>query len=333
MWQRRIFNRMVFLRACIYVAMFVFFCTARSALAIGVAPALVDVMIAPGATHQLTFSLRNDAPSSVLITVHAQNFIPLGEEGEQSLITEPRLTNLASWIDASSSTFMVDARSLLKTAVTIRVPEEATPGGYYATLLFSEHRTAASGNGIGITTSIGVPFLVQVKGPVHEELRLDTFQLQETTPLNHLPATFITRVRNLGTTHERVRGSIVIHDMMNRTVATIPVNPTDAAVLPGGVRRIVSAWSRGSAAAESGFWNGVRAEIQHIGIGRYRATLNAQYGSMNRSLSGTVLFWVLPWRLFMVGVVSVAGVLALLWLQKRWMIRRALRRTQQLLRS
>jgi hypothetical protein len=218
------------------------------ARALTVSPVLFDMDIAPGASAQAKIVLTNETDEPQTFSFLAENFIASGEEGAQTYIHEEELTGLASWVYPDRPEVSLDPGKSADFPFLIRVPEDAEPGGHYAAIFFSrgsgDGAPSAKG-GVGITEQVGVLLLVRVPGNIMEQSNVESFRMARGAVLHRLPAEFELRVRNTGSVHVRPTGTLVIRNMIGMTVARLPANPKQSAVLPGSVRKIAKDGSAG----------------------------------------------------------------------------------------
>lgn len=325
--------------------------------AITVSPVLLEFDIAKGASKQGKIRIWNETAEPQTYSVVVRNFVPKGEEGEQEYIEEETPTSLASWVTVERQPVTLAPDASTELSFLISVPAGAEPGGHYATIFFASGPVKGQG-GVGVSSRIGVLLLVNVPGEIREEARIESFRImsgadiprlrsgQAVRPyggnvISRLPANFELRVRNLGSTHVRPDGWLVVRNLIGWEVARAPANPKKSSVLPGSVRRIDAAWQKtddgppvGDLASRSpadrqgaGWWAETKSEWRNFALGRYTATLDASYGSRNEKFPmQTISFWVFPWHLALFALAGVAGLFVLWRLRHALRVRAALRR-------
>lgn len=312
--------------------------------AITVSPVLLEFDIAKGASKQGEIRIWNETAEPQTYSVLVRNFVPKGEEGEQEYIEEETPTGLASWITVERQTVTLSPDALTELSFSISVPAGAEPGGHYATIFLASGPKKGQG-GVGVSSRIGVLLLVNVPGEIREEARIESFRImsgadiprlrsgQAVRPyggnvISRLPANFELRVRNLGSTHVRLEGWLVVRNLIGWEVARAPANPKKSAVLPGSVRRIDAAWQKTDDLPQAGgFWAETKSEWRNFALGRYTVTLDASYGSRNEKFPmQTISFWVFPWHLALFALAGVAGLFVLWRLRHALRVRAALRR-------
>lgn len=301
-----------------------------SAHAITVSPVLFDFEIQPGAKQQAKITVVNDANEIQAFTLNAQNFIASGEDGSQQYLDEERPSDLASWVVPDQPTIEIEPGASRDFPFLISVPENADPGGHYATIFFTRSSGKSDDSGVGIAEQIGVLLLVTVPGDVREAIDVDSFQVKHAV-MSRLPAEFEFRLRNLGSVHVRPKGTLVIKNILGSVVARVPGNPNKSAILPNSVRRIDSGWARTMdiPEGEEGFWTEMQNEWKNFAIGRYTASIDMTYGSNNTQIPvQSVSFWVLPWHLVLIALLMLFAVILLIAVYNKILIRSALKKSK-----
>jgi hypothetical protein len=300
------------------------------ARALTVSPVLFDMDIAPGASAQAKIVLTNETDEPQTFSFLAENFIASGEEGAQTYIHEEELTGLASWVYPDRPEVSLDPGKSADFPFLIRVPEDAEPGGHYAAIFFSrgsgDGAPSAKG-GVGITEQVGVLLLVRVPGNIMEQSNVESFRMARGAVLHRLPAEFELRVRNTGSVHVRPTGTLVIRNMIGMTVARLPANPKQSAVLPGSVRKIENAWQK-TVPRGDGFWAEAANEWRNFALGRYTASVELAYGSRQEQIrSQDVHFWVIPWRILLLALGVFMAFVILVKIYNAIVVRAALRKS------
>lgn len=295
----------IFVFAFLFLFSLFLICTPRQTVAMIVSPVLYDVRIDQGASAEREILLKNDSSQKAFYTLSSENFISQGEDGGQMYLSNSNREDLASWMSWSKEKIAVDPGATVRVPIKIAIPNSAEPGGHYATVFFSRVNENDENASVGITEQVGVLFLVRVSGEVTERAHITSFELRGSSDeISRLPAVFDVRVQNDGSVHIRPEGSIVITNILGKTVATIPLNQKGGAVLPGGIRHFESTWKKqGDADFGTGFWNEVKAEWNQFSIGRYTAEIRGVYGSQSKEFPRLKeVIWIFPWHLFLIGV-------------------------------
>ncbi len=283
---------------------------ASAADAITVIPPRLEIPASPGDTVVEKIRVINQSATEISYSTVLEDFKSGDEDGSVQYIDDSDDTTsfrMAKWITVEPSRFTIAANSERIIQVAIKVPKNAEPGGHFASVIVRRSGTETAG-GASVETRIGTLILMRVSGDVKEGLGVESFNTQESYA-QYGPVKFDLRLKNSGNVHLQPRGSIVINNMFGKKVAEIPLsNPN---VLPGAIRKSVTEWTEKNL------------------IGRYTATLVAQYGQTSstgdqKTLSATTSFIVFP--LYLIWVTLGIIVVVYLLITQRKAIRRAINR-------
>lgn len=131
--------------------------------------------------------------------------------------------------------------------ITIRVPETASPGGYYTSVVIATTPTDSStgGNGAKTVSRVAQLLFVRVNGDVVEEGTLKDFVVSPTGFFHFKgPLTFNVLFENRGTVHLAPYGYITIKNLFGTTVDQIPVDAYYS--LPQSQRYRQITWEQGA---------------------------------------------------------------------------------------
>lgn len=298
----------------------------RAVQAFSVSPTIVDLQVEPGKVQEGKIDVTNTTDVTKTYYVSVQKFVAKGEDGQQDFLPESDTTGIPSWISPASRSVTLRAGEHASLSYAVRVPVGVEPGGHYAALFFSDQPSRGEGSSVAVSAKVGVLFLVRVPGNIVESARVEGFSsLSER--MSHLPAQFEFRVRNLGNTHIRPEGPVVVRNIFGIVVAKIPANPTEAAVLPNSVRRLGPAWTKTfDARNASGILGELKAEWNNFAIGPYTAEVQATYGGQQQQLTATTSFWVMPWMLLITIGLGILILIILLKVYGRMAVRSAIKK-------
>lgn len=293
---------------------------AADSLTVSVTPPLFQLTIGPGESWSSTLKIVNTNDFAVtyfatVVDFEAEgeggrgSFTPIVDEfGEDSL--DPHL--LASWISVTDEAIVVPEGQSADVPFTVRVPENATPGGHYAAILVGTkppEYNPSLGSAVAVSSYVSSLFFVKIKGDVIEKGRIREF-VTESGLYDTTEADFVLRFENLGTVHLRPKGTITIYNMWGKERGKVAINEDKSFgnVLPGTIRRFKFSWD---------------GDFSPLDIGRYSATVTLAFGDeAKQNVTATTYFWVVP-------VVPVAGTITALiifiW-AAAYLIRRYIRR-------
>lgn len=188
---------------------------------------------------------------------------------------------LKDYITFPKNSFVLDLGERARIPVAITVPENASPGGLYGSVLISTVQVnddlPVGSTRSPIIARIGTLFFVTVPGEVTRSGELKELALQndklwyERGPIN-----FNLLYENTGSMHLNPYGELRITNLFGEEVGFVELDPWFS--LPKSLRSREVTWDR------------------ELLLGRYVATANINRGYDDIVDTQTVTFWVLPWK-------------------------------------
>ncbi|MBU1663341.1 DUF916 domain-containing protein [Patescibacteria group bacterium] len=301
-----IFTISLALALCLYI-------TTVNALTIS--PPLIEIDANPGEVVKKTIKIITDANTQGIYYPSVANFTARGEEGEprfleQSEQEEVKSYALADWIEIDQSPVGLKKNEKAEVSFTVKVPDNAEPGGHYGVIFFStQPPTFEQGQtAIGVVGKLGSLILVRVAGDIKEQGNLLEFGASNTI-YNRLPIEFTTRFGNTGNVHLKPQGEIKIFNIFGKTVAKISVNEKAGNVLPESIRKFKSTWEKKESisAKGKGFFAELKNEKNNFAFGKYKAEL-----VLVGFKGGVKNIWVFPWRILLASIIILAFVVFVL---------------------
>jgi len=256
-----------------------------------ITPVLAELSLDKGEVRTVDIKVHNITASDLFFETIVNDFGAKDETGTPSIVLDedvaPLSTSIKTWVTNVPAFALAPNESTTVKAV-ITVPNNAEPGGHYGVIRFAGHGKQTDTGNVGQIASAGTLILITVKGNVHESLQLASFEStkdgKQSSMFESGPITFVSRFTNDGTVHVKPIGQINIKDTFGNSVATLPVNPTKGNVLPNSTRRFESTLDKS--------WL----------FGHYTADLAVAYGDNGQAIVNTISFWVIPWRIVIVGI-------------------------------
>lgn len=279
--------------------------------ALEIAPPVINLSADPGESVKAEIILRDVSDSQLLVTNQINDFVADGEDGTPKLLLEGDTDSpysMKSWISPISE-LLLEPRTLTRLPITVNVPDDAAPGGYFSVIRFTGTAPEVDGSGVGLTASLGALVFMQVNGDAKEELSIEEFFTNasggRTSVFQSAPVDFSVRLKNSGNTYEQPRGQITVKDMFGQTVGTVNVNLPPRTVLPGSIRKFDQSLDKGVLGNRMLF-------------GMYTAELKVTYGPDNTVVTEKLTFWVIPYVL--IGI--ILALLVIGFFAFRFMLRR-----------
>lgn len=279
---------------------FAFLVVPQTTDALSITPAIREISLTPGESKSAEVIIENETAESVTVTTEVTSFIQNGETGVPLYQFDAAATEAEAWVDVLP-TFDIEANGSKTINVNFNPPADATPGGHYIGVLFTEEGMAMEAEGeseLDIEGATGLPFLMTVSGDYDEKGRIHTFIADDTNYATG-PVNFMVKYENTGDVHLKPTGSIKIFDVFGKEVATLAVNPEAKAVLPDSVRRyFVEEW-----------------DDVGKGFGKYTAELTMTTGTITNTYA--INFWIMS----PIGWVVIMVILAVLFFVIMMLIR------------
>lgn len=284
----------------------------NSGQALEIAPPLTYLNVDPGKTYTAKILIRDVSNTDLVVTGQANDFVAEGESGSPKVIldnTVPDPYSMKDWV-APIAAQTLKSKQIETQVITIHVPANASPGGHYGVIRFTGTAPSLSGAGVSLSASIGALFLLTVSGKITNQLSVAEFSVNKAGKTGHLfqsgPLNFVERIKNTGNVHEQPIGLVTITDMFGRKLATLAVNEPPGNILPDSTRK---------------FDQDLNASVighKHL-FGRYTAKLALTYGTDKKTLTASLSFWVIPYKLVAIVIAAlIAGFFALRYGIKRY---------------
>ena len=308
-----------------------FFIFSGDANALTVSPVRFEVSADAGEEIIDSIILYNDTDVTQSLYTSYANFEARGESGTPAFLEEK--TDLATWIKTNPNVVIQPGESKI-VPFTIKIPSEAEPGGYFATIFFGTVAPEGSGSQLSIGAKTGVLVLLRVNGEIDEDGGILEFAtVNNQTFFTALPVSFTYRFQNSGSDRVKPDGFVNIENIFGGKAAKLMANPVDGNVLPESVRRFEVVWNDDGNAVEplsdkSSFFEKVGFEWKNFAFGKYTATLNLSFGATGGDMDPmSFKFWVFPWHLII--FLIIAGIIIFLVLKttikkyNRWIVSQA----------
>lgn len=273
-----------------------------SGQALEIAPPILTLTANPGQTLKTSIELRDVSASSLVVTNQVNDFVAAGEDGSPQILTGDTSNDpfsMKDWIQPLQALTLVP-KEIETLPVTINVPASASPGGHYSIIRFTGTAPELKGTGVSLSASLGALVLLTVNGQLHDNLSVQEFSANDggkpSTFFESAPITFVARLKNNGNIQEEPSGHIIVTDMFGKIVAGVNINIPPRNVLPASIRKFTGALDKSVIGNKRLF-------------GKYKAVMSLTYGSVSKqSLTSTMSFWVIPYRL--IGIIVVAILVA-----------------------
>lgn len=260
--------------------------------ALEIAPPVITLSADPGQTLTAQISLRDISSGPLIVSGQVNDFVAAGEDGTPKiLIDEEQATDnpysLRNWINPLPR-LLLQPQEIKNLPVTINVPADAAPGGYYGVVRFTATPPDLEGTGVSLSASLGSLILVTVKGDAKVGMEIEEFAIMKNDKIGSVfqstPITFMQRLKNTGNIHLQPAGQVTVTDMFGKKIAAVNINLPPGNVLPQSIRKFTQPLDSSVIGNKKLF-------------GRYTADLKVVYGANGQETTSSVTFWVIPYTL------------------------------------
>ncbi|MGH7157070.1 MAG: hypothetical protein ACREGG_03105 [Candidatus Saccharimonadales bacterium] len=305
---------------------------ASSDFAAAISPLPILLQAKPGSTVSSDLLVNNPSAHDEKLKVVVKTFTQDGSNGTINLHDPTPADSFISWISFSKTEFDAPPGLWQTVHMTVNIPSTAAFGYYFAVEFTQANAPAGQANSTGAAIQGAVASFVLLNAQAPGE----TKQLQVTSfSANHrfyefLPVDFTIKVHNSGNIFAGASGNIFIK-RGSKTAANLTVNSNHGLVLPGSNRLFYDSWDSGFPVYQTVFGSGGQpledkngnlktklswnfGQISKLRFGHYTADLALVYNNGTRDvpITGSVSFWVIPWRLIGIVIFILALIAGLI---------------------
>lgn len=304
----------------------------RAAINLSVSPPFLSLTTDPGQEITSEFRIRNNNNFDEYYHIKLQKF-ETAENGEGVALRElDSGDEFAKWMSVDPQEFELDANQTRTVKVTIKPPNSAALGYYYA-LVISRLSKSSVNQGAAISGSAAVPVLLTVRSEnTQREVKIGDLKTDKLI-YEYLPVTFGVTVENTGNIHTIVAGDLFIDSSFSKNVGSLPINQGRGSVLPNSRRTFSVIWDDGMIINAPLMVDGQTIQdskgktkystkfdfdkpLSKFRFGKYTAHALLIYDNGERDipLEARVSFWVIPWRIILaaVGIIFAPVILFIL---------------------
>ncbi len=257
-----------------------------------VGPGKVEVTVAPGETVTRYISLTNRVSSdrTFEMTVEDMSGSADGTEAVVLLGDQKGPYSMRDYISFPTPMVTLDLGERVQLPVTITMPPNAEPGGYYGAVLVStvqESESEVTGAPRSpIVARVGTLFFITVPGEAERASTLVSFDtINSERWFQSGPIDLQIVHENTGSVHLNPYGEVSVTNMLGEQVGFVELEPWF--VLPKAMRLREISWDR------------------ELLFGRYTFTAKINRGYDNVIDESSLVIWVLPWKFLAAGFVAL----------------------------
>lgn len=266
-------------------------------------PRAEDLIADPGEVITRQIKVRNMGNAEMDFEAKLLDFLVQDREGtpvflDDELSEADNRWALSQWVNVSPFRFVIKPGEIKELDLVITVPEDALAGGHYAAVIYQPtgSRIGEEGSATKVIPSVATLLYLTVSGDITEEAfvkRMDIPKLSEFGPIK-----IISEITNLSDIHIKPSGVIKIYNLFNKLSTSLQLDEYN--IFPSRSRIYENIWE------------------QKWLLGRYKAELEGAYGSQGQTLLAIAYFWVIPYRLILVGLLAITlAILLIAYLRKK----------------
>lgn len=269
-----------------------------------VEPGKTEIFLNPGesVTKNITITSRIDRTVKFKLTTEDMTGTNDPESPIKLLGDEKGPYSLKELIVPEVSEFTLSLGEKIVIPVTVSVPKDAEPRGFYGALIvsnepeiFKDSQAKDAEGKARLVSRIGSLFLLRINGEGKESGHLDSFKVLGPNKIfySSRPKGFEIAFKNDGNVHLVPHGVITIKNILGKDIGSIPVDAYFS--LPDFMRYREVLWEEGT------------------GLGRYTANLSLYPGFGNTNEEAKVAFWIIPWKILLVTLACLVALISLIY--------------------
>jgi hypothetical protein len=262
-------------------------------------PPRLEVSVKADAANTQVVKVRNESTETKTIKVSLRDFIVTDDKGTPVFLdnsdSDKNRWSASSWIQISPSSVTVKPGETKSLTLTVLPPANALPGGHYAAVVYTpDSNSVGSGTGASVQTNVGTLVYVTIPGNINQSASVQTFTAPKFSEFG--PINFKATIKNSSDIHIQPAGSVIVSNWFGKQTAKLSLKETN--IFPYTSRNFENTLDKK--------WL----------FGRYKATLNAVYGTAGGLVTATIFFWVIPWRLLILAAAAIGIIITLIFIFK-----------------
>jgi hypothetical protein len=310
---------LAFVKTLILLGVFcstIFFCLtahtySQSPAGVSLSPTLIETSADPGEIITENISITNLSAETKTYYIFARDISGVKDEGTPVFAeegTEKTGYELTEWVTLDVTEATLEPKESKAVAVTINVPENATPGSHFGGIFVALEPPRLRSIGAGVGFEVANIVSIRISGDVIDSAQIRSFSTDNFI-YSKTDVEFLARVENKGNVLVRPYGPLEVTNMLGKRVAMITFNEKRGGVFPKSIRDFDLTW-----------------QDENPGFGRYEARLSLVYGDPligQKTITSVTTFWVLPMNIIGPALIVLLTLLLLVYISVKLYIRRA----------
>jgi len=269
-----------------------------------VEPGKTEIFANPGETVTKSISITSRIGKTVKFKLTTEDMVGTNDVDSpiKLLGDEKGPYSIRDLIIPEVNEFSLEPGEKIVIPVTVTIPLDAEPQGYYGALIVSNEPEIINNDNVKDTegqarliSRIGSLFFLRINGEGKEGGNIENFKvIGPAKPFyESRPSGFEISFKNTGNVHLVPHGKIVIKNILGKDVGEINVDAYFS--LPDSIRYREVLWGAGT------------------GLGRYTANLSLFPGYGNENQEASVSFWIIPWKILAATFVGLVILISLIY--------------------
>lgn len=183
----------------------------------------IELTLEPGASQELAVELGNYGDQPVVASTYLADIYSLVNGGMGVRLKGEPMSGMTNWIDYPGEELTLDARTAVQRSFMLRVPADAAPGEYLASVVLQGAPTTltTSENPVALSQVVrqAMAIAITIPGPQHAELELGAVSHR----VNNGTSLLVVELRNAGNVRVRPSGELVLRDSAGAELSRYPL--------------------------------------------------------------------------------------------------------------
>jgi hypothetical protein len=290
-----------------------------------ISPTRNELVLKPSESQEITQTVKNVTQSPVTVQPVLNDFEADGVSGEPKLIGDPEKISAYSLREFVSlpEDFDLQPDEEREVKVRINVPDAASPGAYFSSVIYRAVPQGSTGSGqVSLLASVGSLLLLEVPGDLTEKISIDDIGAYLGKKRGSLflkkPDNVGVMVKNLGNGFAKPFGKVALKDWRGKQIFEYELNNTDprANVLPDANRLFLDELYNIETKTVNEKQETTRTSPLKM-PGRYTIVGNISHGTRGEVYTVSSTFWYLPLWILITLLVLLVGIVGLTFLAYR----------------
>lgn len=292
-----------------------------------ISPTRTQLSIVPGDSQEITQTVRNVTQGAVTVQPTLNDFESDGVTGQPKLIGNPNEISAYSLREFISlpDDFDLQPDEEREVTISVNVPDTASPGAYFGSVLYRASPQGASNDGqVALVASVGSLVLLEVPGDITERIQINDISAylddNSGSIFTKKPNQIGIEIENLGNSFSQPFGTVNVKDWRGNDVFNYELNNTQPRgnILPESTRLFLDELMN----VETKTVNGQEEITKTSPLtwpGRYTITGYISHSTSGEIFTVTTSFWYIPvWLIVALMVLLVVIVGGAVWMYRRY---------------